>query len=91
VKAMQEKLINCKILMKQIFAWKEIKKGDIERSNRIFREEFYARNELLAHTVRAFKAEIKSSVHKYNSYRTHQSIDFITSFEYIDKHNDFAN
>jgi putative transposase len=65
--------------------------GGVERSNRIFREEFYARNDLLADTVGAFKAELKSAVHKYNSYRPHQSIDFLTPFEYIEKHNDLAH
>ena len=62
----------------------------VERSHRIFREEFYARNDLLADTVGAFKAELKSAVHKYNSYRPHQSIAFLTPLEYIHKHNDLA-
>ena len=65
--------------------------GGVERSNRIFREEFYARNDLLADTVGAFKAELKSAVHKYNSYRPHQSIDFLTPFEYIENHIDIAH
>ena len=63
----------------------------LSESNRTFREEFYAKNNLLADTVGAFKAELKSAVHKYNSYRPHQSIDFLTPFDYIEKHNDLAH
>ena len=55
----------------------------VERSNRIFREEFYARSDLLADTVGALKAALKAAVAKYNSYRPHQSIDFLTPLEYI--------
>ena len=65
--------------------------GGVERSNRTFREEFYAKNDLLADTVGAFKAELKSAVLKYNSYRPHQSIDFLTPFEYIEMHNGLAH
>ncbi|MSO14659.1 hypothetical protein [Rickettsiales endosymbiont of Trichoplax sp. H2] len=43
--------------------------GGFENSNRIFREKFYARNDLLTDSVGAFKAELKSAVFKYNSYR----------------------
>ena len=57
--------------------------GGIERSNRTFREEFYARKDLLADPVGAMRTELKQVVHKYNSYRPHQSIDFLTHFEYI--------
>lgn len=57
--------------------------GGVERSNRTFREELYAKDDLLADSVGAFKYELKAAVHKYNSYRPHQSIDFLTPFEYI--------
>ena len=65
--------------------------GGVERSNRIFREEFYARSDLLADTVNAFKVELKVAVAKYNSYRPHQSIDFLTPLEYIKNYNDLAH
>ena len=64
--------------------------GGVERSNRIFREEFYARNDLLADSLGAFKVELKHAVAKYNSYRPHQSIDFLTPLEYINNYNDLA-
>jgi len=43
--------------------------GGVERSNRIFREEFYARPDLLADSIGAMRAELKTSLKKYNSYR----------------------
>lgn len=64
--------------------------GGVERSNRTFREELYAKKDLLADSVGAFKYELKAAVNKYNSYRPHQSIDFLTPFEYLDKHYDLA-
>jgi protein involved in ribonucleotide reduction len=35
--------------------------GVIERGNRIFREEFYAKNDILADSVGVIKAELKSA------------------------------
>ena len=57
--------------------------GGVERSNRTFREEFYTRKDLLADSVGSMRPELKQAVHKYNSYRSHQSINFLTPFEYI--------
>jgi IS30 family transposase len=57
--------------------------GGVERGNRIFREEFYARSDILADSVGAFKYELKSAVEKYNSYRPHKSLDYLTPLEYI--------
>jgi predicted transcriptional regulator len=65
--------------------------GGVERSNRIFREEFYARSDLLADTVGAFRVALKVAVAKYNSYSPHQSIDFLTPLEYIKNYNDLAH
>lgn len=57
--------------------------GGVERGNRIFREEFYARNDILAESVGAWKYELKRAVHKYNSYRPHKSLDYITPEQYL--------
>ena len=65
--------------------------GGVERSNRIFREEFYARSDLISDSIGAFKTELKAAVLKYNSYRPHQSIDFLTPFEYIERNNDLVH
>jgi putative transposase len=57
--------------------------GGVERGNRIFREEFYAKNDILADSVGAIKAELKSAVWKYNSYRPHKSLDYLTPMQYL--------
>jgi putative transposase len=57
--------------------------GGVERGNRTFREEFYARHDLLADTVGAFKLALKPAVLKYNSYRPHKSLDYLTPLQYI--------
>lgn len=57
--------------------------GGVERGNRIFREEFYARDDLHAESVGAFKFALKSALVKYNSYRPHKSLDYLTPFEYL--------
>ena len=36
--------------------------GGVERSNRIFREEFYARSDLIADSIGAFKTELKPEI-----------------------------
>jgi transposase InsO family protein len=55
--------------------------GGVERGNRIFREEFYARN-IIAESIGAFKGELQKANQKYNDYRPHFSLKGLTPFEY---------
>ena len=57
--------------------------GGVERGNRTFREEFYARRDMLADSVGAINHELQKAVHKYNSYRPHANLNMKTPFEYI--------
>lgn len=57
--------------------------GGVERGNRIFREELYARNDLLADSVRAIQFELTKALHKYNTYRPHKNLKGLTPMQYI--------
>jgi transposase InsO family protein len=57
--------------------------GGVERGNRIFREEFYARKDLLADSIGDLRAELKKAQHKYNTYRPHHALKEKTPMEYI--------
>jgi putative transposase len=59
--------------------------GGVERGNRIFREEFYGRNDINADSIGAFKIDLKKAVHKYNSYRPHFRLNGLTPFEYTNQ------
>jgi IS30 family transposase len=61
--------------------------GRVERSNRIMREEFYGNNELLKLTdsLGAFRNKLKEFVDKYNGYRPHKELDYLTPREYYGK------
>ena len=54
--------------------------GGVERGNRIFREEFYARKDIVADSVGAFKVSLRDAVHKYNNYRPHFSLQGMTPY-----------
>lgn len=57
--------------------------GGVERGNRIFREEFYARRDLHAESIRAINAELQKAVHKYNSYKSHVNLNMLIPLGYI--------
>lgn len=56
--------------------------GGVERSNRIFREELYARKDLLADSLGAMRYELAQAVTKYNSYRPHFHLKGMTPLLY---------
>jgi transposase InsO family protein len=57
--------------------------GGVERGNRTFREEFYARRDMTADSARAINFELQKAVHKYNSYRPHTNLNMLTPLSYI--------
>ncbi|MDX1924263.1 MAG: integrase core domain-containing protein [Rickettsiaceae bacterium] len=59
--------------------------GGVERGNRIFREEFYARNDINADSIGAFRHELQKAVDKYNTYRPHFNLKGLTPMEYTTK------
>lgn len=57
--------------------------GGVERGNRIFREEFYAKSNLIADSVTAINDELQQALLKYNTYRPHASLNMLTPLDYI--------
>ena len=57
--------------------------GGVERGNRIFREEFYNRNDLLENSIGGMQAALNSAVEKYNNYRPHFSLKGLTPLQYL--------
>lgn len=58
--------------------------GGVERGNRIFREEFYNRKDLLADSLGSLRAELKAALLKYNTFRPHKTLDGLTPMAYIE-------
>ena len=56
--------------------------GGVERGNRIFRDDFYSRKDLLADSVGHIKGLLQQAVHKYNSFRPHFSLKGLTPYDY---------
>ena len=59
--------------------------GKIERSNRVFREEFYA--DLTETSILGARRELMNFLQKYNTYRPHLALHGLTPLEYISKYN----
>jgi transposase InsO family protein len=57
--------------------------GRVERSNRIMREEFYARKDILEDSLVEFRQRLKEFVDKYNNFRPHRGLDYLTPKEYL--------
>jgi len=56
--------------------------GGVERGNRIFREEFYAKPSF-ANSLAELNVELTQALRKYNHYRPHHSLNLKTPLEYI--------
>lgn len=57
--------------------------GGVERGNRIFREEFYNRSDLLQDSVRGLQAALSKALEKYNAYRPHHALKGLTPMQYL--------
>jgi DNA-binding MarR family transcriptional regulator len=60
--------------------------GGVERGNRTFREEFFARVDLLANNLTEMRVELEKALWKYNNYRPHFELKGLTPMEYLRKH-----
>ena len=57
--------------------------GGVERGNRIFREEFYARKDILANSLDSLRAALLKAITKYNTYRPHSNLNGLTPMQDI--------
>jgi transposase len=57
--------------------------GGVERSNGIFRTEFYNSNNMIEDTICGIRRELLKAVNKYNNYRPHNSLKGATPMEYL--------
>lgn len=60
--------------------------GGVERGNRIFREEFYNRSNLLEDSISGVRVELNKATLKYNTYRPHRVLKGLTPMQYINNH-----
>ena len=58
--------------------------GGVERGNRIFRDEFYDREEVIADNLHDIKTELHKAVLKYNTFRPHSALKGMTPKEFYD-------
>lgn len=65
--------------------------GGVERGNRTFREEFYARKEIFPNSVHGLRSELSKAVFKYNSYRPHFNLKGLTPLQYIHEYYPLAS
>jgi transposase InsO family protein len=63
--------------------------GGVERGNRIFREEFYNRSDILANNIKEMRPELEKALWKYNNYRPHAHLNGATPMEYINANRNF--
>lgn len=57
--------------------------GGVERGNRIFREEFYSRKDILADSLHGLRFDLSKSLHIYNTYRPHFNLKGLTPMQYL--------
>lgn len=57
--------------------------GGVERGNRIFREEFYSRKDVISDSLHGLRFELSKSLLKYNSYRPHFNLKGLTPLQYL--------
>ena len=60
--------------------------GGVERGNRILREEFYSRQNLLADSLATMRIELDKAIQKHNTYRPHANLNGLTPMQYIQTH-----
>jgi hypothetical protein len=65
--------------------------GGVERGNRTFQEEFYAKPNLLADSIGHIRFELSKALNIYNTFRPHFNLKGLTPMQYINlSHNEAA-
>lgn len=57
--------------------------GGVERGNRTFQEEFYAKPSLLADSIGHMRHELSKALNSYNTFRPHFNLKGLTPMQYI--------